>query len=293
MNSHKPIIIFLCTPRCGTQWFFKNLSEIYANKAVVTWEPILYEYYLRKNLGKIGTDLKPSENIVLEKHLSYIEETSKKSIYIEIGWQSIAGISKLYDRFSDRLRIVHLYRNPIKVGASLVTHRWYSDNNPVVDRAELAELKPFDDGAQLKEYSKIWDSLNMYEKSLYYWTEVNFCSLAIKNRYTSLPFYSLKFENIFQKEKEAARLYLNELIAFFGLKYDEELIRRLDIRFDNYRNKTNERINWKSIYEFPQTVALAIRLGYDLNKEFDVSRYKVSASSKVKTVAKKIKKRIA
>ncbi|MDZ7689745.1 MAG: hypothetical protein U5K69_01070 [Balneolaceae bacterium] len=175
------------------QWFAKNLYEIYPDKIEVTHEPILCDYYPRLNLWKFDSDLKPEENRVLDKHMDHIEKVTDDKIYVEIGWQSIAGISELYNRFSDRLKLIHLVRHPVNVAASLVTHNWYSSRAP--ERAEKAELEPFDEGARLTYYSDIWNALSEFEKCLYYWTEVNFCALSIKNRFTDLPFYHLSSSN--------------------------------------------------------------------------------------------------
>lgn len=272
----KSIVVFLCTPRCGTQWFVKNLNDIYSEQATTLHEPITYEYYPRINLGTYDGSLEPLNNTILKDHLNFIEKTVKHQIYIEIGWQGIAGVSELYNRFGNRLKFIHLYRNPINVAASLVTHHWYTGK--VVERFEKAELRPFDEGAILTNYKKRWHDLSLFEKSLYYWTEINLRALEIHNRYHNIPFYSLKFEDIFKSSKETSRMYLIELMAFMGLDYREELLAAIDIPHDNYKNTTHFSIDWKDIKGHPQSVALANRLGYIFENKFNLNRYKESYS---------------
>lgn len=263
-------VIFLCTPRCGTQWISNYLSEYYSDEAVTLHEPLENEYYLKKNLGKLKASATKREAIA--KHLDFVDEITNNMIYIEVGWQSIAGIAELYQRLPNRLKVIHLYRNPVKVAASLVTHNWYTGK--VKERFEKAELTPFDEGAFLTEYKEKWETLSLFEKSLYYWTEINLRAVEIKYRYPHLPFFSLKFEDFFEGKKEIQRITLIEMLAFMGLSYDDNMLKALDVKYDKYRSRTSININWKKIYDHPQTVALGEKLGYGFDDEINLSRYK-------------------
>lgn len=286
-----PVIIFISTPRCGTQWLAKFLGEIYEDEATVLHEPILYDYYPRLNLGRYELPLQPESNQKLQRHLDFIEEETKQKKYIEVGWQSIAGISEFYHRFRNRLRVIHLYRNPVFVAASLVTIDFYTQKHQ--DRNEKAILSPFDDVALLDEYKYRWEKLSRYEKSLYYWTEVNLRALEIKYQYGNLPFYSLKFENLFKKNKETSRITLVELLSFMGFNYSKKMLDALNIRHDEYHYKTNSNIDWKKIKDHPQTLALANKLGYRLDEEIELQRYEKTFKQKIASrVPLKIQKAI-
>lgn len=267
-----PATIFLCTPRCGTQWLAKNVSEIYADEVIARHEPVKNEYYPRKNLGRYDLPAEPKENPPLNRHLDFIDDTVQNKNYIEVGWQSIAGIGELHKRFGEQMRLVHLYRNPANVAASMVTHNWYTGK--IEDRFEKAELSPFDSPALLKNYRNRWGDLTLYEKSLYYWTEVNLRALEIKQRYSGVPFYTLIFEDLFEESKEKSRIALIELLSFMGLEYDEKMLKALDIKHDEFQYKTSVNINWKNIYNHPQTMTLANKLGYIFDDEINLSRYK-------------------
>lgn len=264
--------VFLCTPRCGTQWIAKNLSEIYADEVVARHEPVKNDYYPKINLGRYDLPAEPNENPLLNRHLDFIDDTIQSKNYIEVGWQSIAGVGELHKRFGEQMRLIHLYRNPANVAASMVTHNWYTGK--IEDRFEKAELNPADNSALLKDYKNRWGDLTLYEKSLYYWTEVNLRALEIKQRYSGVPFYSLKFEDMFKESKEKSRFALIELLAFMGLKYDEKMLKAIDIKHDKYQYKSFVNINWKNIYDHPQTMVLANKLGYTFDEEINVSRYK-------------------
>lgn len=267
-----PVTVFLCTPRCGTQWIAKNISEIYADEVNARHEPVENEYYPKINLGRYDLPAEPKENPQLNQHLDFIDDTIQNKNYIEVGWQSIAGIGELYRHFGKQMSLIHLYRNPVNVAASMVTHNWYTGE--IEGRFEKAELNPFDNSSLLKDYRNRWDDLTLFEKSLYYWTEVNLRALEIKQRYYGVPFYSLKFEELFEESKVKSRITLIELLSFMGLEYDEKMLEAIDIKYDEYQYKTSVNINWKDIYDHPQTMALANKLGYTFDDEINVSRYK-------------------
>lgn len=267
-----PVVVFLSTPRCGTQWFAKNLSEVYSDKAIVLHEPIENEYHPKINLGRYDLAGKPKDNPVLNKHLDFIEEVTQRMTYIEVGWPGIAGVSEFYGRFGKRLRLIHLYRNPVNVAASLVTHNWYTGK--IKGRYRKAELNPFDGPALLKEYKNRWQDLTLFEKALYYWTEINLRAREAKYRYTDVPFFSLRFEDLFEESEEVKRITLIETLSFMGLDYDSRMLEAIDAHHDNFRSRTTYKIDWNDIFGHPQTLALAKKLGYHFDSDMDLSRYK-------------------
>jgi len=268
----KPVILFLSTPRCGTQWFAKHLDQVYSEEVTALHEPIDNDYYPKLNLGRYDLPLQPSENDKLEKHLDFIEAESKTKKYIEIGWQNIAGVQAMYQRFGNRLKFIHLYRNPVYVAASLVTHNWYSGIDE--DRFKKVGIDPYDETSIKFEDVDRWIDLTLFEKSLFFWTEINMRAIEINHRFAGVPFHSLKFEDVFKKDKETSRITLIETLAFMGLEYNEELIQALDFKHDKYRYKTHDKLNWKAINSHPQTMALAKKLGYELDRNIDLSRYR-------------------
>ena len=62
----------------------------------------------------------------LREHFDSIDETLQSSHYIETGWPAYGILPHLIEHFSGRIKIVHLFRHPAKVAASLTTHKVYS-----------------------------------------------------------------------------------------------------------------------------------------------------------------------
>jgi len=268
----KPIIVFLCTPRTGTQWLAKNLADNYSDRATVKHEPIENDYYLKYNLGCYTPPLFPENNSSLNSHLELIDEITEDKIYIEVGWQSIGGIAELYNKFGARLKFIHLYRNPINVAASLVTHTWYKGK--VKERYEKSAITPFDEMSLLKEYKDRWENLNLFEKSLYFWTEVNLRAIEVKHFFNDIPFYSLKFEELFNEKNEISRISLISILAFLGLRFNKKMLDSIDVPYDKYKYKTQLDIDPNSISKHPQTIALAKKLGYSFDGRMNLERYK-------------------
>lgn len=284
------ITVFLCTPRCGTQWFFKNLAEYYSDEAVVLHEPIENEYHLKLNLGRYDSPVNPQENPALAGHLDFIDEVTQNKKYIEIGWQSITGVPELYRRFGDRLRLIHLYRNPVYVAASMVTHNWYTGK--VKDRFEKSELTPFDQASLLNEYRDRWSDINVFEKSLFYWTEINLHALDLKYRYKNIPFCSFKFENLFEDNSEISRIQLIEALSFMNLDYNCKMLESIEIPQDQYHFTTDFSFDWKDLYNHPPTIALAELFGYNFDDNINLQKYRKQKLKKAKNVFLKITSRI-
>lgn len=105
--------------------------------------------FLKENLGRYNSsELKI--NHTLNEHFDFIDEITKNKTYIEVGWPTISVIPEFHNKFGERLKLIHLYWNPVNVGASLVTHSWYTGK--IKWRSENLELTPFDVGAMLDEY---------------------------------------------------------------------------------------------------------------------------------------------
>lgn len=268
----KPVIIFLCTPRTGTQWLAKNLGDNYSDQAIIEHEPIENDYYLKLNLGRYTPPLLPENNPSLSSHLDFINEIIKDKIYIEVGWQSIGGIAELYSKFGKHLKFIHLYRNPLKVAASMLTHTWYKGK--VEDRFKKSAITPYDEMSLLKEYKYRWANLDLFEKSLYYWTEVNLRAIEIKHYFNDIPFYSLKFEELFSDKTEISRISMISTLSFLGLGFNKKMLESVNVTYDKYNFKTQLEIDPNKISDHPQTIALASKLGYSFDGSINLSRYK-------------------
>lgn len=97
----KSVVLFLCTPRCGTQWFAKNIDEFYGEEIKVIHEPLGRDYFLKENLGRYNSsELKI--NHTLNEHFDFIDEITKDKTYIEVGWPTTSVIPEFHNKFGER-----------------------------------------------------------------------------------------------------------------------------------------------------------------------------------------------
>jgi len=101
----------------------------------------------------------------------------------------------------------------------------------------------------------------MYEKCLFWWTEINLYALDMRAQYPNIEFFFLRYEDLFGEDVEATRL----LAEFMRLSYKPAMQTRKSEKVDLYQFKTDS-TDWSLIFSCPRTVMLAKRFGYNLDK---------------------------
>jgi len=252
----KTAVFFLSTGRCGTQWLQKTLAAAYTDTAVVTHEPVRGAYQPKLYLRAYDRldELLSSEEV--SNHLLYIRDTLKSKIYIETGWPCYPAIPLIIDQLDGRVRIVHLVRHPVYVALSLTTHRVYELQNWIAGTA----ISPFDQGVVQKELVDVWDTIGMYEKCLFWWTEINLYALELKERRPDIEFSLVRYEDLFGPGTQT----LEGLIRFMSLAYDPAMEESRLKSVDRYHWKSPV-VDWELIFKYPRTVSLAEQLGYEFN----------------------------
>jgi Sulfotransferase domain len=253
--NHDAVFV-LSTGRCGTQWLHNAFSSLYGNQAIVTHEPIRTAYEPRQFFRADSTKLQKLGNIsAVKNHVAYIRETLKTKIYIETGWAHFAALPWLYEALEGRMRVVHLYRNPVTTSFSLATQRLYERQDWVTASA----LSPHDARSFQSCLKEDWVQMSQYEKCLFYWTEIHLYGQHLKHQNPSWRWHDLRFEDLF-----GCNIFeLRRLIEFSGLPFMPEIMKLQKQRTDNYIYKTNIQ-DWRLIERYPITCELAQGLGYNI-----------------------------
>ncbi len=258
----RDIIFFQATGRSGTQWFAKQLQDVYNDLAVVTHEPIQYAYFPKRYLRRYDTrSFKEMCNIPqVRDHLAWIDEVATEKCYIEVGFPSYAAIPALQERYGDRLKLVHLVRNPVMNAMSQVTHGWYDP----VKRPDLSGtvLPTPEDSVVQAYYESRWAGMTQLEKCLFFWSEFHLHALELHERFPSMGYHHVRFEDIFGSSR--ASKALQQLVGFLGLPWREELLGKLNESEDKWQRRVAHLEDWRDVYNHPQTLALAMRFGYNL-----------------------------
>lgn len=289
----RDIFFFQATGRSGTQWFAKQLQDVYGDLAVVTHEPIQYAYrpkqYLRRYDHRIYEEMFSIAEV--RDHLAWIDEVTAQKLYIEVGFPSYAAIPALQERYGNRLKLVHMVRNPVANTLSQVTHGWYDP----VKRPDLTEavLPTPDDNVVQSYYESRWNGLTQMEKCLFFWSEFHLHALELHERFPSMGYHRLRFEDVFGSSRAVEAL--NRLVAFLGLPWREELADKLKQPEDKWQRKVSQLEDWRDVYNHPQTLALAMRFGYNLHMLSDrelKSRY-LKTMSLTQKISRRVKSHLA
>jgi hypothetical protein len=248
---------FVSSGRCGTQWLADKLSTHYNDLAVVRHEPFKKEYQPRRYFAAYHRKEEVALSPELEAHLRGIEEILRRFQYVETGWPVYGALPLFLRRLEGRARVVHLYRNPFEAAASLATHRVYNRG----EWSEAVSITPCEDGVVQGDLrGPRWEAMPEYEKCLFWWTEINHFAFVLRNDFKTVPWLSIRFEEIFQNEGREA---LHQLLAFLSLPVREGFINSRVERTDKYHFRTNQRLDAIDLGMYPTAAKVIHRLGYD------------------------------
>jgi hypothetical protein len=285
------VTFFITTARSGTQWVHEALRYLYSDLLVTEHEPIRYSYSPKRCLRNPAAMAALRTDPIVRRHLDEIHRTTKERNYVEVGFPAFAAAPLLWEEFGERLRLVQLVRHPVRVAASIVTHRWF-DPDPL-DRADLKEhvvLTPNDPGVRLGHYAERWAGMTAFEKALFYWTEVHLYGREVQDAFFSVPFLRVNFEDILAREETRRRF-----AQFLGVPYRSDWNDFPQRRVDRYHNQTYNAIDVRNIHGIPEARHLAADFGYDIdgieNGELQ-ERYRLSLISRLRRGVRSRIKRI-
>ena len=266
---HDALFVF-STGRCGTQWLAAALGQCLGGRAVVAHEPLGRDYASREMLGAGDpSSLGPDAAAAIRDHVAAIEATLETRPYIECGHPAWSAIPYLVTRFAGRVRVLHLVRHPVPTAWSWVTHRAYCP--PLAPHLrERVLLSPFDEGIRLTSYRERWPALNPYEKSLFYWAEVNAFGLRAAEN-SGAPWLRVRFEDLVRGDA------LPRVLEFAGAGATTNP-ERVGL-VDEFRWLTEFWCDPALVAQHPDVVATAAALGYDA-LAFDETRLRQRYSSR-------------
>lgn len=253
------VILFLSCGRTGTQWFADQLAQHYPDLAQVEHEPLGNAYqsvrfFRQKNAAADQLSLPE-----IAQHFSAIKTSLHQKYYIESGWPAYATIPAFLEEFADRVKLVHLVRNPLFNAASMTTLHFYSPRN--LEEREFFDaylLTPHKAHVQYPEYAAAWDKLTPFGKNLFQWLEINSWGNELTKLYPEMPYHRLRFEDVFGLSDAP----LQSALRFMGLPIRREMIESRLVRKDNHRSYTHHSIDPAMLKQHPHVLRLAEDYGY-------------------------------
>ncbi|HVM35635.1 MAG TPA: hypothetical protein VM784_09855 [Actinomycetota bacterium] len=259
--SRKTLALFVTTGRCGTQWLAENLRDLYSDVADVEHEPIRAQYRCREFFRGYDRTEDMLQVDAIRHHLDEVDAViGEGNTYIETGWPLFSAVPAFIARFGDNVRLVHLARHPVPTSISHMVHKTYAGSPRVDEYTQLATLDPACGGVFQSELRDRWGVLTPYEKTLFWWTEVNLYAEELRTRYPEVPFHRARSEDLFDPATGA----MAALIEFLGLPERGSLEGATTQRVDRWHHRTEDDFDWRLIHAHSAAVEVAQRLGYDL-----------------------------
>jgi hypothetical protein len=252
-----PIVAFLSTGRCGTQWLAAGLRELYPG-INVEHEPIGPLYKPRKYFRCYEDAEAPLGEAAVAAHVERLVQERRP--YVETGWPLFAALPLFARCFPERLRIVHLTRHPVPSALSHLAHNSYAGSGRNDAYTRWATLGAGDPGVFQANYSDRWEKLTPYEKCLFWWTEVHAYGLELPGRLGSVPFLRVQSEPLL----EGDRPELERLLRFIDLPWDDGFLARSGRVIDRWHHHTAEKVEPMQALDHAMTLDVAGRLAYDV-----------------------------
>jgi hypothetical protein len=263
-EAYGHLALVVSSGRCGTQWLAATLGRLYPDLAVVQHEPVGTAYNSRRFLG----DLEPGDAVIgapaVAAHLERVEATLRDADYIETGSPLYGVVPYFLRRFPGRVRLVHLVRHPVPTALSIATHDRFSRSGKEAAWMEAAMLDPWVPGVRQADYRQRWEAMTDYEKSLFFWTEVNLLADDLARRFPEVPFLRVRFEDLFGPGPA-----VDEMVRFIGLPVRAGLRAGMEVNIDRWRYDIDADVDWRKVHAHPATMALAGAYGYDVDAVSD------------------------
>jgi len=255
----KYAVFFLNTGRCGSQFFASKLAEVYPDLLRVEHEPFHKEYEPRRFFSFFKQNQACQLPDVLDKHFKAIEETLESKHYVETGWPAYGILPHLIQRFSGRVKVVHLYRHPVRVAASMTTHDIYNRG----DWTKEMLPTPSDFGVKQSYLAgDSWDKMDDFSKALFWWTELNGFGLELKRECKSVPWMALRFEDAVSSNGNNT---LKRLTRFLELPERESFERSAKEKVDRFRRVVNFDCDTQQVEHYQETLDVMQALGYAMS----------------------------
>jgi hypothetical protein len=251
-----PIVMYLSTGRCGTQWLTRGLRELHP-EVEAEHEPIGPLYKPRRYFRRYDDPEALLEVPEVARHVEWVARRSRP--YVETGWPLFPALPLFALRFPDRLRIVHLTRHPVPSALSHLAHNSFAGSGREDTYTRWATLGPCDRGVFQTGYASRWPGLSPYEKCLFWWTEVHRYGLELAERLERIPFLRVKSEDVLVGHPPT----LQQLLGFMGLDRRDDWRAHTKRVVDRWHHHTDALVDPLEVLAHPMTVQTAGSLGYD------------------------------
>jgi hypothetical protein len=199
---------------------------------------------------------------------------------VAIFGNTLSHLAPVFHRvFGDRLRLLHLHRDPVVTAASIYVKtqpEWWRRVGGYEDDSHGLRITPFDPHARFREYRERWASLSLFEVILYQWLERHAYALEAVER-LAVRSLSLRSEDLFASPESAVA----SIAGFAGLEPPDPAVLTRARRNQSWARSLERHPlggEWRTYPRHPAVVDLARRLGHPMEPdaiEREMARYRL------------------
>ncbi len=257
-----PIIgVCLSTGRAGTMYLEAVLVQTYGDVATIRHEDIKdrqskpNEYlwlYDSEDVERIGRDRD------VAAYLEHVDRSATDQPYIDVGHGNVPLLPLLIERFPDRIRLLHLVRDPVLVSASNVTMGQYCPDAASTVGENVGLPHPGQPRCAHPEFAEQWNVMTPFEKNLWRWAEYNAFGVELHRRYPSVPYLLVPAQKMFGNAEQ-----IREIARFYELADRDPALPRKEVNAANPNLTTMHSVGdeWRRYVDYPHVLELAEQLG--------------------------------
>jgi hypothetical protein len=223
-------IFMATTGRSGS----KSLTSVFeaADNAVCYHEPypIMFSHFPEFPDQPRGTDREKyfRDLFYRKKRINIKRNAIGYRYYVETNHQFIKNFAKYaIEYFGDKIRILHVYRDPIKVASSFYSIESIPDTTP---RGMVYAIDPKDPDNLIKMSDLLYNNKEFEHplyKNLWYWYELHSRVKQYKKKYPDISWHTMNTDDLNNRKK------LIEMFNAIGVEYDKDKLDSLVGTRDN------------------------------------------------------------
>lgn len=258
--SLHPIVMTVSPGRCGTVFLQEWFRSAYGDEGVFLHEhisahaaqPALHfrcydEASQRRMLAVDG----------IYNEVCWLLEQARARTVCEFGHYMISAVPVLQRIAPRALRVLVLHRHPLESASSLAIRGHYT-----INKSPVWAITPMHDRVQFPAYADRWSRMSAYEKELFRWLETTSYGLELPVKFPSVSCMVVASRDLFRSPE--TRATIAEFCGFPRPAVDPPVARRNESTA--YNLETMPIVNeWKRTRDYPEVIALAERLGYDVS----------------------------
>lgn len=264
-----PVLVTLTMPRAGTTLLHSLSKTAWGDAVRVEHEPLQHAARLRHFFRCFEEERRREamEDPAIGEFVRGVERDARSRSVLLFG-NTLSHLAPLLaDVVGDRLRLLHLHRNPVATSASIYVKsrpEWW-DIPGFEDAPYGLRISPFDPPARFVEYRERWSSMSRFERILYQWLERNAFAVETGRRYPETPFLSIRSEELFADVPGVFR----RIAEFAGLALPSEGVVEESGRQNRAWQRSLEQRplddRWRAYESHPRVLELARALGHPLD----------------------------